>query len=54
MRRHGEVTKRNRFGDVPKVDADEDEVGGDEASDCTRDRVRRTVRFGVARKVVGL
>jgi hypothetical protein len=43
----------NRPEDVLKVDADEDGVGGDDAADCCRYLVHRSVRGGVQRRLVG-
>lgn len=44
----------NRPEDVLKVDADEDGVGGDDAADCCRYLVHRTIRGGVQKKLLGL
>ena len=44
----------NRPEDVLKVDADEDGVGGDDAADCCRYLVHRTIREGRQRKLLGL
>jgi uncharacterized SAM-dependent methyltransferase len=44
----------SRSEDVLKVDADEDGVGGDDAADCCRYLVHRTIREGRQRKLLGL
>ena len=44
----------NRPEDVLKVDADEDGVGGDDAADCCRYLVHRTIRSGWQGKLRGL
>jgi len=44
----------NRPEDVLKVDADEDGVGGDDAADCCRYLVHRSIRWCGQRRLVGL
>jgi phage terminase large subunit len=43
----------NRPEDVLKVDADEDGVGGDDAADCCRYLVHRSVKGGVQKRLFG-